>query len=260
MPAHPPQRTLPAMSWGIAMSLVAAAGLSLSLLLLPGRRPGAAPPRALPAAAVMLVFAPQVAAPDARRALAVGARQTVAAARPPAPAPKAGKRPVLPAAPAPDIVAAEAARQRPPAPDARPADAATTPSSASSSAAPAPVALRAAQAAAPFNSDAQSASAASASWQSLLLSHLGKYKRYPGDARQRRRAGAAWVRFTVDGQGRVVASELVNSSGTAALDREALLLLERAQPLPPPPQQMVRQGQVSVTLPVHFNLDNNGAA
>ncbi|MDC8759211.1 TonB family protein [Janthinobacterium fluminis] len=262
-----PAAPRPVMSWGIAMLLVSAVCLSLLRVLAHG--PAAALPQTMPAAAVMLVFSSQIAAPESPRALAVGAREAIAAsARPDRRAPEREKRPVAARAAAPQIVAAEEAKQRPvaapeptPSPDARPVEApAQLPSSASSSAAPAPAALRAAQAAAPFNSDAPSASAVHSSWQSLVLSHLGKYKRYPGDARQRKRAGAAWVRFTVNGQGRVLASELLTSSGTPVLDREALLLLERAQPLPPPPEQMVRQGQVTVTLPVQFNLENNGAA
>ena len=88
-----------------------------------------------------------------------------------------------------------------------------------------------------------------------MLGHLAHFKRYPGDARQRKRAGAAWVRFQVDRDGKLLASELVTSSGTVLLDREALQVLERAQPLPAPPASVLRQGSVTVTLPVSFKLD-----
>jgi len=235
----PPMDVRPAMSWGIGMLLVAGASLSLTLYLSPRSADAPAMPPA--PAAVMMVWAAQIASPQEQRLASVGARQSLAAppATPRERAPERDRRPKLARAPAPEIVAAADAGSSmsppaPPAPDTSAAQSAPqAPAAASSSAAPAPAILRAAQAAAPFNSDAASAAAVTASWQSLVLGHLGKYKRYPGDARQRKRAGAAWVRFTVDSQGRVLASELLNSSGTPALDREALQLLERAQPLPP---------------------------
>nr|WP_268994131.1 energy transducer TonB [Janthinobacterium sp. FW305-128] len=125
---------------------------------------------------------------------------------------------------------------------------------ASSSATPAPSSVRGPQAA-PFDSDTPPVSAAPASWQSRVLSHLAHFKRYPGDARQRKRAGAAWVRFQVDRDGKLLASELVTSSGTVLLDREALQVLQRAQPLPAPPDKVLHQGTVTVTLPVSFKLE-----
>nr|WP_251374017.1 TonB family protein [Janthinobacterium sp. JC611] len=128
------------------------------------------------------------------------------------------------------------------------------PAQASSSATPAPSSVRGPQAA-PFDSDTASNSAAPASWQSRVLGHLAHFKRYPGDARQRKRAGAAWVRFQVDRDGKLLASELITSSGTVLLDREAMQVLQRAQPLPAPPANVLQQGTVTVTLPVSFKLD-----
>ncbi|MGK5069066.1 TonB family protein [Janthinobacterium sp. RT4P48] len=246
----------PLLNWGIATSLVAAT--ALALLLWASWQPAAVPP-AHPAASVMLVFAAQAMSPETRQTAAVGARQSAAssAARPPKSAVRQEALPVLARAAAPEIVAAEKEAQAA-SPSAEPGkDAAkesSVPAQASSSATPAPAAMRGPQAA-PFNSDTSSTSAAPASWQSRVLSHLAHFKRYPGDARQRKRAGAAWVRFHVDRDGKLLASELITSSGTVLLDREALQVLQRAQPLPAPPDNLLHQGTVSVTLPVSFKLE-----
>ncbi|PKB21638.1 energy transducer TonB [Janthinobacterium sp. 64] len=247
----------PVLSWGIATSLVMAG--ALALLLWAAWRPVSVAP-ANPAASVMLVFAAQAMSPETQVAHAVGARQSAAssAARPPKSAVRQEALPVLARAAAPDIVAAEkeAKAETSPSPDPGKdaAKEASLPAQASSSATPAPSPVRGPQAA-PFDSDTPSTNAAPASWQSRVLGHLAHFKRYPGDARQRNKAGAAWVRFQVDRDGKLLASELVTSSGTVLLDREALQVLERAQPLPAPPASVLRQGTVTVTLPVSFRLD-----
>lgn len=247
----------PVLNWGIATALVVAA--ALALLLWAGWQPATATP-ANPAASVMLVFAAQAMSPETQQAAAAGARQSAAssAARPPRSAARQDALPVLERAAAPEIVAAEkeAKAEATPSPDPGQdaAREASLQAPASSSATPAPSPVRGPQAA-PLNSDTPSTSAAPASWQSRVLGHLARFKRYPGDARQRKRAGAAWVRFQVDRDGKLLSSELITSSGTVLLDREALQVLERAQPLPAPPDKVLHQGTVTVTLPVSFKLE-----
>ena len=247
----------PLFSWGIATSLVVL--VALALLLWACWQPVAVAP-ANPAASVMVVFAAQAMAPETQVAHAVGARQSAASSdsRPPRTTTRQEALPVLVRAASPHIVAAERDAKAAASPLAEPgkdaAKEASLPAQASSSATPAPAAVRGPQAA-PFNSDSPSASAAPASWQSRVLSHLAHFKRYPGDARQRKRAGAAWVRFQVDRDGKLLASELITSSGTVLLDREALQVIERAQPLPAPPDNVLHQGTVTVTLPVSFKLE-----
>lgn len=247
----------PVLNWGIATALVVAG--MLVLLLWASWQPVAVAP-ANPAASVMVVFAAQAMSPEIQVAHAVGARQSAASssARPPRSAIRQEALPVLARAAAPEIVAAEKEEKAAASPSTEPgkdaAKEASVPAQASSSATPAPAAVRGPQAA-PFNSDTPPASAAPASWQSRVLGHLAHFKRYPGDARQRKRAGAAWVRFQVDRDGKLLASELVTSSGTVLLDREALQVLERAQPLPAPPDNVLHQGTVTVTLPVSFKLE-----
>jgi periplasmic protein TonB len=52
---------------------------------------------------------------------------------------------------------------------------------------------------------------------------------------------------------RVIDSRVVRSSGATALDEEALALLHRAQPFPPPPPELPGE-RVDLTVPIRFNL------
>ena len=112
---------------------------------------------------------------------------------------------------------------------------------------PAPVA------AAPTPGLAAALARAKASWEKALVSHLNRYKRYPRTARRRRIEGDVRVRFGVDRSGQISAAAVVASSGFAALDEEALAVLQRASPLPPPPAQ-VRGATFDLVLPLQFRI------
>ncbi|WP_031295996.1 energy transducer TonB family protein [Pseudogulbenkiania ferrooxidans] len=47
-------------------------------------------------------------------------------------------------------------------------------------------------------------------------------------------------------------------SGILSLDREALAVLRRAQPLPAPPLERLSDGQIRIVLPIHFDLNQAG--
>jgi periplasmic protein TonB len=73
-------------------------------------------------------------------------------------------------------------------------------------------------------------------WQNRLSAHIERFKRrYPDKAHND--LGSAKVSFTIDHEGRLLSSRIVQSSGSAILDDEALEILARAQPLPRPPDQ-----------------------
>lgn len=100
---------------------------------------------------------------------------------------------------------------------------------------------------------AQTASGASslspANWQSLLMGHLERHKRYPSGARSRGEGGIAYVRFTIDERGNVLSASLARSAGSAELDQEVVALPHRASPVPAPPVGAKR----TITAPVRFN-------
>jgi len=85
-------------------------------------------------------------------------------------------------------------------------------------------------------------------WLNLLSAQIERHKRYPDDAKNDR--GIAQISFSIDNQGRVLSSHLVTTSGSPALDREALAIIKRAQPFPPPPPGAA----LSFTVPIKFNL------
>ncbi len=106
------------------------------------------------------------------------------------------------------------------------------------------------KAAAPKTSAGGAGSVSPRKWQTQLIAHLERRKRYPTAARGRGEEGVVYVRFTVDGQGQVLSVALARSSGFPDLDEAVLALVRRASPLPPPPPGIPRD----VTAPVRFNI------
>jgi TonB family protein len=90
-------------------------------------------------------------------------------------------------------------------------------------------------------------------WTTQIVAQLERYKRYPPEAQSRGEQGVAQVFFTLDRQGRVLESRVLQSSGSAALDAEALALLQRAQPFPTPPAELGGE-RVRLTVPIRFDL------
>lgn len=94
----------------------------------------------------------------------------------------------------------------------------------------------------------QMSSNSEASWETLLLSHLEKHRRYPATAKGR--AGVAYVSFRMNRQGQVLSASIARSSGSTALDRAALDTVRRAQPLPAIPAD--RPDVLELSVPVEF--------
>jgi protein TonB len=90
-------------------------------------------------------------------------------------------------------------------------------------------------------------------WKTQVVSMLERNKRYPAAARSRNEQGTTQLAFSLDRQGRVTSSRIVRSSGSAALDQETLELVRRAQPFPPPPAGLPG-AEVSLSVPVRFNM------
>ena len=77
-------------------------------------------------------------------------------------------------------------------------------------------------------------------YKALVFERLIAAKLYPAAARQRRAKGIALVNFMLDSAGQVAGVSLIRSSGDGDLDREALAMVKRAAPYPPPPSGAVR--------------------
>lgn len=220
--------------WPLAFALALGAHVAVAgfVALKPGVPPAPEPPP--PPPALMLDLAPPA---------------------PPVPPPPPPKPMVQAPAPKPPPVMERAAAKLPPPPKQklRPQPAAEPPQQLAADPAPttAPMADAAASARpAPPSGPPPDAMAA---FQGRLMAHLGKHKRYPMGARQRRQQGTAWVRLTMDRQGRLLSHRLERGCGVELLDREAEELLARAQPLPEIPAEL-GQEQMELVLPVEFSL------
>ncbi|HFD2071981.1 TonB family protein [Serratia marcescens] len=249
-----PAFELPQPRWARGLLLALAAHAALVLLFYWPQT--ALEPVALPPPAVMMSWAAQIEAPESKP-LPLGVQQAESAAAQPA----EQQQPDLPKLARADkakIVTAQQKRaeHRPPQKaQPKPQEQAKETRNAAASSAAAPQAQTLSHhTAAPINSDANSSAQAKLSWESLVKGKLNRIKEYPSDARNRRRSGMPQVSFNVDAHGRVSNVILLARSGTASLDREAVAVVSRAQPLPPPPPEMLQQGAVRVTMPIDFNL------
>jgi TonB family protein len=90
-----------------------------------------------------------------------------------------------------------------------------------------------------------------ASWQQALATRLARFQRYPAQAKGA--TGVVNVSFSIDRQGHVLNGRVTKSSGSAVLDTEALSLLTRAAPLPPPPAA-APDSDLTFVLPIRFAL------
>lgn len=91
---------------------------------------------------------------------------------------------------------------------------------------------------------------------SQLMSWMNRYKDYPSELKKKKIQGVVVLKFTIDGDGNVLRSEIKKSSGNSALDAAALDMLEKANPLPAIPKEMNRQ-KLTLSIPVEYSLITN---
>lgn len=136
-------------------------------------------------------------------------------------------------------------------PDAR-TEVAVAPTAASQAMAPPKIdAPTAARSAAPDLGLSQAAARAKLTWHQAIAMHLDRLKRYPAGVSQETSRGEVIIQFAVERSGRVLSSRIIQSSGSQALDAEALHLLERATPLPRPAVDVPGE-TFMLTVPVVF--------
>ena len=104
-------------------------------------------------------------------------------------------------------------------------------------------------AASPSSSSGATASSALATWKGELVAHINRFKRFPPNAAS---GGTVSVVFAINRGGSVVSARLIASSGDRALDEEAVALLHRASPVPPPPAQF-GGNVITLTVPIRFD-------
>jgi periplasmic protein TonB len=116
-----------------------------------------------------------------------------------------------------------------------------------------PKAERTAPASAAARAGSSTANVVPPAWVSQLVAHLKRPKQYPRVARARHEEGIVTLGFTMDRDGHVLARNIAKSSGSQALDAEALAMLQRAQPLPAFPSSMTGSSR-SFSVPIRFSL------
>jgi protein TonB len=89
-----------------------------------------------------------------------------------------------------------------------------------------------------------------ASYGVLISAHLNRYKNVP---RGLESGGVVNLSFTLNRQGQVLSSRISHGSGINELDHEALDMLRRAQPFPPPPADLAGV-QFPFTVPVRYSV------
>ncbi|MFD1378989.1 energy transducer TonB [Fodinicurvata halophila] len=104
----------------------------------------------------------------------------------------------------------------------------------------------------PGTGDAEAADALQRYLGELSL-WLERHKDYPRAARQRRQEGTAILRFVIDREGRVLDYSIEQSAGHSLLDREVEAMIERARPLPEPPDEIQRT-RLEFRVPLAFRL------
>lgn len=82
------------------------------------------------------------------------------------------------------------------------------------------------------------------SYQELVFSQLAKAK---GIGRHKGLPGSAGVQFEIDATGRLVDVAVVRKSGIPSLDDEAVTIVRKAEPFPPPPQGAQRLFSANVS-------------
>ena len=90
-------------------------------------------------------------------------------------------------------------------------------------------------------------------WQSGLMLRLNNARRYPIQARRSKQQGVTYLHFTMDREGNVLTKTIERSAGHSLLDKEALALIDRAEPLPKPPLE-IQEEVLEFIVPVEFSL------
>jgi periplasmic protein TonB len=89
------------------------------------------------------------------------------------------------------------------------------------------------------------------SWRGQVYAKLQQNFHYPAAAKANGEHGTVYLAFSVDPQGRLAATRIIRSSGSAILDKDALDLFHRAQPFPAPPPA----GGAQTDIPFRVNYE-----
>ena len=92
-------------------------------------------------------------------------------------------------------------------------------------------------------------------WMRAVTERVRQFFYYPGAALALRTTGVATVHFTVRRNGQIDRLRISTSSGDAGLDKAAIDIVRKAEPLPPIPERM-QVPRVEGDLPINFGVRN----
>ena len=95
------------------------------------------------------------------------------------------------------------------------------------------------------------AHAADSEWVKKVGQLISANYSYPRSAELRREQGSAKIKVSISGTGKVLAVNLVQSSGSAILDREAVRIPTKVASYPAPPNHNTTE----ITFPITFRID-----
>jgi protein TonB len=107
---------------------------------------------------------------------------------------------------------------------------------------------------APSPGTGESAVRARVTWEKELVAHFDKFKRYPIDRTMQ--SAQVVVSFVLDRLGHIVSSQVITGSGDPSFDDAAIAMLQRSDPVPPPPPLVADQG-LTFRLPVVFHVKSH---
>lgn len=90
-------------------------------------------------------------------------------------------------------------------------------------------------------------------WMRAVTERVGQFYYYPPAALALRTTGVVMVHFTVRRNGQIDRLKISQSSGDKGLDRAAIDIVQKAQPLPPIPDRM-RLDRLEGDLPINFGV------
>jgi protein TonB len=93
--------------------------------------------------------------------------------------------------------------------------------------------------------------AGDADWIHKVSQLISASYSYPRSAQLRGEQGSAKIRISISGTGKVLAVNLVQSSGSAILDREAVRIPMKVASFPPPPTH----ANFDLTYPITFRIE-----
>jgi TonB family protein len=94
-----------------------------------------------------------------------------------------------------------------------------------------------------------------ADWRQQMVDHIDRNKTFPADAFCLE--GTVKISFLIDRAGNLLSSEVAESSNIPAFDVEALAIVKRAHPFPPPPEG-IGGAFVTLNVPVRFKRASRG--